>query len=248
MAGARKTSPLSSPPLITSYQGARPLFKRHQWFRGERGSQPLPLICSLRDRLPRPLITRCNYSPSFAQGMLIDASDGMAVHTHVSPPWPQMPRSWDVAGLVVHRHETSPEGGVASCQQWQRNLLPPARLLCWPGWVVGVAWATVESEGGRGRPPWGRKGGLLGCCGMVTVILPVGRAWRLFCGTSVHTRRFCCSVHRWKCGWLTGRATGRADFWPFPELCEAIRTTTWGLEVILWISLPLTPVIKFGFL
>lgn len=117
---------------------------------------------------------------------------------------------------------TSPEGGMASCQQWQRNSLPPMRPPCWPGWVAGVAWATVESEGGRGRPPWGRKGGLLGCCGTVTVILPVGRAWRLFCGTSVHTRRFCCSVHRWKCGWLTGRAAGRADFWPFPELREAV--------------------------
>lgn len=41
--------------------------------------------------------------------------------------------------------------------------------------------------------------------------------------------------------------SGRADFWPFPELWEAVRTTTWGPEVILWTSLPLTPVVKFFF-
>lgn len=30
---------------------------------------------------------------------------------------PQMPRSWDLAGLTVHRNEPVLEGGVASCQQ-----------------------------------------------------------------------------------------------------------------------------------
>ena len=44
--------------------------------------------------------------------------------------------------------------------------------------------------------------------------------------------------------WLTSRT----DFCPFPELCEAVHSTPWGLEVILWPPLPFTLVMKFVFL
>ena len=40
--------------------------------------------------------------------------------------------------------------------------------------------------------------------------------------------------------WETWLADQQDYFCPFPELCEAIHSTLWGLEVILWPPLPFT--------
>lgn len=85
---ARETSPLPAPPLITATQAPGPCLRGTG---GSEVSEALPTsagdLLSAR-QATSPLITRCNYSPSFAQGMLIEASGGGAVHALILLPWP----------------------------------------------------------------------------------------------------------------------------------------------------------------
>ena len=130
---------------------------------------------------------------------------------------------------------------------------PSQCSACLPFRGVGRRRAPVESEGwvleGQGSPlRQGWEPTSQEACkpswGMVLEVLPSGWAQRIFQGTSVCTRQCCYFVPCGKLGWLSSRT----DFWLFPELCEAIHSTPWGLEVILWPVLPFTLVMKFVFL
>lgn len=111
---------------------------------------------------------------------------GLCMHTFFSRG-PQMPRSWDLAGLMVHRNEHVIRGWGGQLPAMAANLAPSLpRVLhaCQAGrWVQGgPLWRVRARLGGLSRGPEGRTPGLPG---MAVVILPEGRAWWLFHATSV---------------------------------------------------------------
>lgn len=96
-----------SPPAINHRSRAPAASERHG-VRGERGAPASAVNLLPRDRRPRPLITRCNYSPGSVN---VNGCAAEGLSARVLPPWPRTPRSWDLAGPVVHRNQHRPRAG-----------------------------------------------------------------------------------------------------------------------------------------